>query len=296
MPASIAPSKIIVPVIPAHHIPRPAVIPAPTEPLKVPAHVVPQVQEHQEEVHECPICNDDENLYQLSCGHEVCRDCLHNILVEAVRGHDSRTMRCPAMGCRQQFSQTDIDQMTDDRALVSAVSDLQFQELVAQDTHMRHCPTANCPYTYWYEGEPEEVLCPQCNRTYCSNCRFNHSEDITCDQAERERKLAADPEEAEKMTEQLLLKTTKPCPACHAPVEKNGGCNHMTCSNCHYEFCWLCLKRWQGYYSHGCPLYGDVADLPHVYFRGEPGPAFYEEDEAPAAAEPMLAPGFYPFF
>lgn len=40
-----------------------------------------------------------------------------------------------------------------------------------------------------------------------------------------------------------LLANTKKCPNCHAAIEKNGGCMHMTCrknaGGCGYEFCWL---------------------------------------------------------
>ena len=43
----------------------------------------------------------------------------------------------------------------------------------------------------------------------------------------------------------------KRCPACHYPIEKNGGCPHMTCSRCHKQFCWLCRADWQRHnYSH----------------------------------------------
>lgn len=52
---------------------------------------------------------------------------------------------------------------------------------------------------------------------------------------------------AQDGTEQLLETTTRPCPRCFVAIEKEGGCQHMTCSNprCRHEFCWLCLRDWK---------------------------------------------------
>jgi ariadne-1 len=48
----------------------------------------------------------------------------------------------------------------------------------------------------------------------------------------------------------------KPCPTCKVPIEKNGGCNHVTCSNCRAEFCWICLSYIHDHFQvHACNRY-----------------------------------------
>lgn len=47
-----------------------------------------------------------------------------------------------------------------------------------------------------------------------------------------------------------LDKHGKQCPNCGEGIEKNGGCQHMKCRSCRFEFCWQCLKRWKGSCRH----------------------------------------------
>ncbi len=42
--------------------------------------------------------------------------------------------------------------------------------------------------------------------------------------------------------DEISLLSIKACPECSAPIEKNGGCNHMGCWQCGSYFCWQCGK------------------------------------------------------
>jgi len=44
--------------------------------------------------------------------------------------------------------------------------------------------------------------------------------------------------------EEWISRHAKKCPRCGCPTQKNGGCMHMKCSNCKYEYCWRCLNFW----------------------------------------------------
>ncbi|KAF5399886.1 RBR-type E3 ubiquitin transferase [Paragonimus heterotremus] len=58
-----------------------------------------------------------------------------------------------------------------------------------------------------------------------------------------------------------VVDETKPCPTCGSLIQKvdDGSCNHITCSICGADFCWLCLKPLSvGHYLSfsGCTVWG----------------------------------------
>ena len=65
----------------------------------------------------------------------------------------------------------------------------------------------------------------------------------TCEQMRQWKRKCED----ESETNNWIAANTKDCPKCNLPTEKNGGCNHMTCRHCKYEYCWVCMKDWKGH-------------------------------------------------
>ena len=53
-------------------------------------------------------------------------------------------------------------------------------------------------------------------------------------------------------SEDYLKDNARHCPHCNAPIEKNEGCNKITCWRCGTNFCWLCGAKLnqQNPYSH----------------------------------------------
>jgi len=78
------------------------------------------------------------------------------------------------------------------------------------------------------------ITCP-CGETYCLKCEMNAHPGMICLPPKQTLK---------QQSIQWINNNTKLCPKCKVSVQKNGGCNHMTCKCCYKEFCWICLGNW----------------------------------------------------
>ncbi|ODN04682.1 E3 ubiquitin-protein ligase parkin [Orchesella cincta] len=45
-------------------------------------------------------------------------------------------------------------------------------------------------------------------------------------------------------TRRAMRLSTKPCPNCRVPTERAGGCMHMECTKCKFQWCWVCQTSW----------------------------------------------------
>merc|ERR1712186_176605 len=115
------------------------------------------------------------------------------------------------------------------------------------------CPGPRCDRVFDISacvtsGTCAQVRCEFCGTQWCSKCKADMHTPVSCEAVKQWAKMQGD---ADTM---WMSANTKPCPKCQRPIEKNGGCMHMTCRNgCGHEFCWICLGDWK---QHGAATGG----------------------------------------
>jgi len=117
-----------------------------------------------------------------------------------------------------------------------------------------YCTNENCIYQEGffikkrneYNDNNNYVKCINCNcdKNFCYKCGKKYHFDYDCNG------------DIDQESMDLILNTSKPCPNCKIPIEKNEGCNHMTCKLCFQNWCWICNQIFpttDPYHPNGCP-------------------------------------------
>lgn len=237
--------------------------------------------------HQCPVCR-EENMqieYDPEDGvirvpgcwnHWIHQDCLEGAVTQALDDREPGRLRCPIRDCGNIMGQHAlVHALANNAELLARYNRVLEQERLQQEIandpeNGRHCPTPNCNHAYLYRGAPQAMNCPECHQNYCANCLAQHPVGGQCRVRERPVEIIRD------------LDNVIPCPRCQRGIEKNGGCNHMTCppahGGCGHQFCWIDLQPWG--YEHGDHQFGNFPELLIRNNRPQPDPAAVE----PAAA------------
>lgn len=105
-------------------------------------------------------------------------------------------------------------------------------------------------------------------------------EEETCDAYQARLRDQEGEQKKQEAASQLYLESnSQVCPECGIHIQKNEGCDHMTCKLCRHQFCWICLasyvgtngihQRGNGAHRRGC-LYLP-ANLPSIEPEGAEG-------------------------
>ncbi|TQV96774.1 IBR domain-containing protein [Cordyceps javanica] len=205
----------------------------------------------------CDICCEDEEgleSFAMKCGHRYCVDCYRQYLTQKIRDEgEAARIQCPSDGCGRILDSRSLDLLvTPD--LTGRYRELLNRTYVEDKDIFKWCPAPDCPNAVECGVKKKDldkvvptVEC-SCGFRFCFGCPNPDHQPAPCDLVKKWLKKCADDSE----TANWINANTKECPKCQSTIEKNGGCNHMTCRKCRYEFCWMCMGLWS---EHGTSWY-----------------------------------------
>jgi len=217
----------------------------------------------------CPVCWTDapDNIFSLECGHLFCSDCWSMYVTSKIRDEGECSFTCMAMDCTLVVPDNFVNKVTTD-ATFQRFNELILRHYVAHQPQLKFCPAPSCTYTVKCQASTSKaslakivpiVRCSE-SHAFCFGCPVESDHrPLVCNAAKLWLKKCQDDSE----TANWIKSNTKECPKCQSTIEKNGGCNHMTCKKCKHEFCWVCMGPWSehGTAWYSCNRYDDKAGV-----------------------------------
>ncbi|QLQ78506.1 hypothetical protein HG537_0A07530 [Torulaspora globosa] len=197
---------------------------------------------------DCFICCEDRptETFALECGHEYCIECYRRYISD--RLNQGKVITC--MDCPLALKNEDIDAVMGTASSARLMNSSIKSFIQKHNRNYKWCPYADCKCIIHLNDTTYLQECTRLHRSWFVTCKQSHSFCFGCGyeiHAPADCNVAnAWVKKARKESENLnwVLSHTKECPKCSVNIEKNGGCNHMVCSSCEYEFCWICGGDW----------------------------------------------------
>ena len=194
----------------------------------------------------CPICS--ENFISLKvntlekCGHSFCNSCWYDFLSIKIKENKIISIKCLDYECKEKLSdEFIINLLNNDYELIKKYKRFKSELEILNDPNKKLCPFPECDsYLELKDIKNKDVTCLN-NHTFCFLCLQKPHGKLPCNE-----NLEA------SMIEFAKKNFVKKCPKCGIITEKTSGCNHIICSKCNYEWCWLCNGKYiNGHYNEG---------------------------------------------
>jgi ariadne-1 len=91
------------------------------------------------------------------------------------------------------------------------------------------------------------VSCDDCNASFCIKCGKEPHAPVTCHYLSKWKERCKVPPHSEGTYGKWVFTEKRPCPICRKWIERKQGHSHVTCEQCKYELCWLCMNPWHGH-------------------------------------------------
>lgn len=178
---------------------------------------------------QCRICYDSVSVKYvccLGCNHRFCKPCYSEYLDNQIKdGPLCIIAKCPEFKCTQVVTERVY------RELVLPYSKQNYDRYLLRNfietyKNLKSCPAPNCDKVACGSGVTL-VKCT-CGYSFCFRCHEEAHDPCSCSHLIEWMQKCQN----ESETANWILANTRKCPACNARIEKNQGCNHMTCRHC----------------------------------------------------------------
>ncbi|PVH64463.1 hypothetical protein PAHAL_2G274900 [Panicum hallii] len=195
---------------------------------------------------DCGICLETLLIFDIfrgmPCPHKFCVRCLGTYIEGRIHAGEV-LIPCPDPTCNKEGNgilHPEDCKKSIDFAVFCNWSDKLTENAIPPNKRV-YCPNPECRImleSTCTNTTPSKASCPMCNCQMCTTCGIDWSTD-----GSGQHDCAEGPE-AMLMKKLATERRWKQCPQCRILVERNGGCNVMTC-RCLAVFCYTCgrLKR-----------------------------------------------------
>lgn len=237
------------------------------------------------EERECEICLETiTDITQIPCGHNFCKTCWKEYLEMKINEGQAAQLQCPGFDCNKLVP-FDIIAAIIPKEMDAKYLKFGIDAFVDTNPNLKWCPHPGCgravcvPSAEMRVEEPDGgTAAPQMGSSqavssgetgevprsvdcgkghfFCWACTREAHDPCSCELWTQWKEEVSKQDESSFLTsassaaqasssDTWVAKHTKPCPNCHSPIQKNDGCNQMTCSKCNHNFCWVCLGTWK---------------------------------------------------
>jgi hypothetical protein len=216
-------------------------------------------------------------------GHSFCLDCWSSHVGVQVSDNGFGCLPCPGYKCGEILDLSWAPVLLKTQEAVNRLRTQRVRHVVDY-AGLKHCPVEGCGLLVHIPGSsgtatttsagaasvtsnaasllPHVAMCDN-NHMFCVSCFQTAHSPCTCAnypqwfqlvQEETKSVLsnggtgdaaAAATASGDDIANALwVAANTKRCPRCATAIEKDEGCNHMSCRKCRKEFCWICMQDW----------------------------------------------------
>ncbi|KAK3739853.1 hypothetical protein QZH41_009099 [Actinostola sp. cb2023] len=186
-----------------------------------------------------------------ACNHWFCDDCWNSYISSQIE-QGKTCLICPAYECTTPV---------DDPTILSLAPNSYFKcwgirrdNALQMSKDWNWCPgdqcklvaklTSNSIAGYPKAKSSTPSMCTGCGQSWCFGCQEDVHWPATCQQAQKFRDRTKSFFQLSSVSSgddsYITSISVKRCPRCQYPIEKDGGCPHMMCSKCQFDFCWIC--------------------------------------------------------